>query len=926
MRLQDENKIRFFDRKTCYSVHGDHAYMIAQRLYRSTAQVTMPGERSGKEGLPTITLSSNLFPSLCKELLVEQGEYEIEVYEGSGSSWKCTKRGSPGRWRDFEAEIGRAGDVAESPVVAAVVVESVDNIRRVGMAFVNMANRCMGACEFADDEHFSHLETALVQLGAKEAVLPTGSMPRSSIDEDLGPEADADASHPPNSKTSPNRKITAADRSRLSDALVSRCRIMTSERPRSTFSTKLLRDDLGRMLRSGSSALESFRPILDLALASSALAGCLAFSELLSDDGEHGRWNLELYSTGRFMRVDASAQRALNVFPSRTDAADTFSLYGLLNRCRTAMGKRLLRTWLKQPLVDPAEIVDRHDIVEAFHDDASLRSDVSGLHLRGLPDIDRLKKKLEDRTATLQDLCQLYRASSRLPMIEGALREHRGRYREKMWMGFADPLAAAHDAEHLSKFEDLIEAALDLDKVPDEYLISSTYDEQLEEIEGEKRTTEEEIERLAENAAQDLGLVLGKSVKLEWHKTTNQRIRCLRITAKEERTVRKKLQSKYLELETRKDGVKFTNRRMKAVAERLQRLSGDYEKRQATLVQQVVAVAATFSEVWEQVSQLLAQLDVLSSFAEAAAMAPRPYVRPSMLPPSEGRLVLKACRHPCVEAQDGVEFIPNDVEMIRGDSWFQLITGPNMGGKSTFIRQIGVCVLMAQIGSFVPADEAEISTRDAIFARVGAGDCQMRGVSTFMAEMLEAASIVNGASSSSLVIIDELGRGTSTWDGMGLAWAMSEYLMEKIGAATLFATHFHELTALKGSVGVRNLHVSSAIDGAAGGLTMLYQVKEGTCSESLGIHVAEFARFPQKVIDAAKERLAKARTPTEEIEDTVGRKRKGCGTAALREALLEFCNVSFESMDEESVVAEAGKWADRLESCLGPEAVRSRTA
>lgn len=912
--IQGDKKVRFFDRKTCYSVHGEHAYMVAGYLYRSTAQVTLVGGDKQGEGLPSITVSYNLFPSMCKELLVERGDHEVEVYEGSGGSWKCVKHGSPGLWRDFEQELGRAGDVEDSPILAAVTLEAQDGARKIGLAFINSRTRKLGACEFADDEHFCHLETALVQIGVKEAILPKGILPSGGMHEDENTKSNVGG----------RRQASLADRTRFAD-VISRCQVMPSEQPRASFSTKLVRDDLGRILKSGSSSLESFRPILDLPLASASLAAVLEVSELLSNDSEHGKWSLELYSTGKFARIDASAQKAMNVFASRADAADTFSLYGLLNRCRTAMGKRLLRTWLKQPLVDPNEIGARHDVVEAFHNDASLRADISGLHLRGLPDIDRLTRKMEDRSANLQDLCQLYRASSRLQLIEAVLREYDGPHKERILRSYADPFAAAHDADHLSKFEELLEAAIDLDKIPDEYLISSSYDEHLQEIESEKNEAEYEVQQAAERAAEDLGLVLGKTIKLEWHKTTNQRIRCLRITAKEERSVRKKLQSKYLELETRKDGVKFTNREMKRAAERLQKLSGNYEKRQAALVQQVVGVASTFCEVWEHVSALLAELDVLASFAEVAATAPRPYVRPKMLPSSEGKLLLKACRHPCVEAQDGVEFIPNDAEMVRGSSWFQLITGPNMGGKSTFIRQIGVCVLMAQIGSFVPADEAEIATRDAIFARVGAGDCQMRGVSTFMAEMLEAATIINGATESSLVIIDELGRGTSTWDGMGLAWAMSEYLMENIGAATLFATHFHELTDLKGSVGVKNLHVSSAIDAAAGGLTMLYQVKEGTCDESLGIHVAEFARFPQAVIDAAKKRLKmQEQESLDQSMEPSGQKRKDFGTVALKEALLEFCNVSFEDMEDERALEEASAWAEKLQSAIGPEAIRQR--
>lgn len=927
----EHNTIRIYDRKTCYSIHGVHAEPIARQMYRSTAAVTRVGGRP--DGLLSITFPPTLFPTLLRNLLLESGQHNVQLYEGSGSSWKCTKKGSPGLWSDFEPDLARSGDISDIPIVVAISLSpsTTEVARAVGIAYLNPSTRVIGACEFADDEHFCQLETALIQLGAKECVLSSSSSKSTKTKAGGG---DTTTTTPSN---------TTIDIKRL-EQVVSQCGALLSSRPKSSFKTNGLDQDLGRLLKANGSGgnehdtaaaaaaapsslspVEQHRALLERPQAAAAIAGLLSFSEITSDPSAHGRFTLSYYDTGHAMRLDSAAQRALNVIKGSGDTASTFSLYGIMNRGKTAMGKRLLRAWLKQPLVRVDAINARLDIVEALLSDTALRSDLQQLHLRGLPDIERLIRKLEKSqqggggaaaaAATLADLCQLYRTSSRLPLIEEALKKHEGPGSDLLISKFCDPLKKAHDGDHLLKFEELLEAAVDLDRVPDEYLIASSYDPGLEEIQIEKEQVEEEINKLAAEAADDLGLVLDKSIKLEWHKASHQRLRCLRITAKEEKVVRKKLQARYMELETRKDGMKFTNKPLKAAAEELQRLSGQYDSRQSDLVAQVVNVASTFSEIWETVSALLAELDVLVGFADLAACAPKPYCRPVMLPPDDGQLVLKGCRHPCVEAQDSVDFIPNDCVMEKGKSWFQVITGPNMGGKSTFIRQIGMAVLMAQVGCFVPCDEAIIAVRDAIFARVGAGDCQLRGVSTFMAEMLETSAIIKGASSRSLVIIDELGRGTSTWDGLGLAWAISEHLMSpSMGCATLFATHFHELTALQGPTGVKNLHVKTAIDQSSGALTMLYQVHEGSCDQSFGIHVAEFAKFPQEVIDAARKNAAELENFNSSANGNgtngngndgggSGEKRKRLDIAEVKAALEEYKTLTAAGGDDGGVDA-----------------------
>ncbi|KAG2424130.1 hypothetical protein HXX76_014804 [Chlamydomonas incerta] len=911
--LSDEpHIIRFFDRKGYYSLHGAAAPAIARQFYRTTAVV-----RGADSGLPYVNVNRSMFETILRELLLGGTAHVVELYEQAGTGWKLARSATPGRLSAFDEELYRSADMAMSdvvPVVAALAFAAAEGQVTAGLAYVDPSASRLGACELllgAAHEQLGGLEAALVQMGAREVLVNKDSL-----------------SH-----------LDAGGRARLS-ALLEGLGVMVTERPAAPlFGTKHLEADLAKVIKGG--AVEQHADVLERRTACAALAGLLAYAELMAEadqggsssgGGSGGRYSLSLYNAGSYMRLDATAQRALNVLPSRQDANATFSLYGLLNRCRSAMGKRRLKTWLKQPLVDLAAISARHDAVEALVGDTELRQRLRDQHFRGLPDVERLARKLAARRISLAELHALYRASSKLPLVEEALRCHEGPHAAALVDKYAEPLAAAHDGEHLQRFEELLEAALDSDRLPDEYCIAPGYDPRLGALAERRQEVAEEIEDLAAAAARDLGLELGKTIKLEWHKAANSRSRCLRITQKEEKNVRGKLQSKYLVIETRKDGTKFTNKALREAAERLNAASGQYSAVQAELVEQVVSVAATFVEVWEEVGSLLAELDVLLAFAEAACVAPTPYVRPEMLGPDAGVIELLQCRHPCVEVQEGVAFVPNDCVLRRGPlppaegagvdaegsaggsggSWFQIITGPNMGGKSTYIRQVGVCVLLAQVGCFVPAASARISVRDSVFCRVGAGDCQARGVSTFMAEMLETAAILRGATSHSLVIIDELGRGTSTYDGFGLAWAISEHLAGPgCGAPALFATHFHELTELTADVGVQNMQAAAVIDPATHKLTMLYAIRPGACDQSFGVHVAESAGFPPQVIAMANERLKQLEAAQARVRGPAAKRRRTAEGAVDTAAAADG-----EADGEAAEGGEAAKDVEQLKAFL----------
>ncbi|EFX00909.1 DNA mismatch repair protein [Grosmannia clavigera kw1407] len=783
-------------------------------------------------------MTVTVFRQFLREALFKLGK-RVEIWASSGGrmNWKIAKQASPGNLQDVEDELGQFDN---APMILAVKISAKANEgRTVGVCFADATVRELGVSEFLDNDLYSNFEALLIQLGVRECIVQTERL-------------DQDGS------------VKDPELSKLKQ-IIDNCGVAVAERALSDFAIKDIEQDLARLLKDERATL--VLPQSDLKLALGSAAALIKYLGVLQDPSNFGQYQLYQHDLSQFMKLDAAAVKALNLMPGARDGSKTMSLFGLLNHCKTPLGGRLLSQWLKQPLMNKADIEQRQQLVEAFVNDTELRQTMQEDHLRSVPDLYRLAKRFQRNKANLEDVVRAYQVVIRLPgflgTLEGVMDEA---YRVPLDAAYTTKLRTLSDS--LAKLQEMVETTVDLDALDNhEFIIKPEFDDSLRIIRRKLDRLRLDMDREFAEAARDLHQERDKKIFLENHKVHGW---CMRLTRTEAGCIRN--QSQYQECSTQKNGVYFTTKALQALRREFDQLSSNYNRTQSSLVSEVVGVAASYSPVLERLAGVLGHLDVIVSLAHCSVHAPIAYVRPRIHARGEGRTVLREARHPCLEMQDDVQFITNDVVLDRESSAFLIITGPNMGGKSTYIRQIGVIALMAQIGCFVPCAEAELTLFDSILARVGASDSQLKGVSTFMAEMLETANILKSATAESLIIIDELGRGTSTYDGFGLAWAISEHIVREIGCFALFATHFHELTALADRYPqVTNMHVTAHISGTGSSedtakkdekreVTLLYKVEPGICDQSFGIHVAELVRFPDKVVRMAKRKA-------DELED-----------------------------------------------------------
>lgn len=541
---------------------------------------------------------------------------------------------------------------------------------------------------------------------------------------------------------------------------------------------------------------------------------------------------------GGTLEVDAATRRSLELTQTMRDRERAGSLLWVMDQTCTSMGSRLLATWMASPLVELSGIQQRHAAVKELVDDGPLREEIR-LGLQKVYDLQRLLGRVATGRAGPRDLLNISATLGAVPQLKLRLQSCNSQrlYDLQEGLDLCEPLNQRLSSELMQ------DCPL---HTRDGGFIQSGCHQELDDLRQLARGGKQWIAQYQAEQIEQTGIT---SLKVGYTKVFGY---YLEVTNAHQGKVPEYFQRK----QTLKNAERYVTDELKQYESKV--LSADEQalELEQRIFQELLETTATWLDSLQRNADVLAELDVLAGLAELAVQ--RNYVRPEVFE-GPGLEIIEG-RHPVLDATSPIgTFVPNDVKIGGAYRPIALITGPNMAGKSTFIRQVALITMMAQLGSFVPARRARIGLVDRIFARVGASDELSRGQSTFMVEMVETARILNTATDRSLVILDEIGRGTSTYDGLSIAWAVVEYLHERIGAKTLFATHYHELTQLEKSLpGVQNLNV--AVKEWDDNIVFLHRIVPGGADRSYGIHVARLAGIPASVNQRAQEILLQLET------------------------------------------------------------------
>ncbi len=543
-------------------------------------------------------------------------------------------------------------------------------------------------------------------------------------------------------------------------------------------------------------------------------------------------FSIKKYSQNKYLLLDASSRRNLELTETLRDKSKKGSLLWVLDKTKTPMGARLLRKWIQEPLVHENDINKRLDAVEEFKDDVLIREELKEF-LNTIYDFERLLSKIAYKTANGRDILNLKKSFQYFPNIKFILGGFKKTLNTELFNTF----------DELTDIYELIDEAICEEppfSVREGGIFKTGYNETLDKYHQAKNEGSNWLLELEAKEKEETGI---KNLKIRYNKVFGYYIEVTN-------SYKHLAPERYIRRQTLANCERYTIAELKEIEDAIVGADEKIAELEYKLFMEIIEKITSELERIQFASYVIATIDVLQSLAEVADK--NNYVKPIIN--NKGFINIVDGRHPVVEKLADETFVPNDTCLDLDENRLSIITGPNMAGKSTFMRQTAIIVLMAQIGSFIPAESGEISIVDKIFTRVGASDDLAMGQSTFMVEMSEVANILNNATANSLIILDEIGRGTSTFDGLSIAWSVLEYIAAKIGAKTLFATHYHELTELEGKItGVKNYCVS--VKERGDDIIFLRKIIRGGSDNSYGIHVAKLAGVPYIVLERAREIL-----------------------------------------------------------------------
>jgi len=626
----------------------------------------------------------------------------------------------------------------------------------------------------------------------------------------------------------------------------------------------------------------------------------------------HNRFILEKLNNKEFMTIDMICINSLNLLDEATIggnnskngffAANVFvtenekislnrnnqgirkkdSVFSILNKCCTKAGVRLLRTWIFQPLQDIEEINKRLEIVDLFQKDFNYRKQIRDLYLSKFPDIQSMNfafskfiSKKDFNLISLEDLSKLKLGLGIIRNLWQHLKFYEGEHKEIMENWYVENLTII--LSKTEKLEELLNKSIVFDSNLREYIINNELNGELSELRTEINSKFDEIKDIKESLEKEFS----KSVKI--HLEENAHVGWVFYVSKTEGEKLLKNNKIFKIVNTNRAHVVLNNKHMENISSEIKQLKLDYKLKEQFFQKKIIEVSSSYLPVLERLLYFIAEMDVLAAFASMINESTLTYVRPKVYDPnlqinnndnynksekvngeriynnetSSKRLFLKNSRHLILEWNQDIihKNNPLNKNLIENHCNFddntklKLITGMNMGGKSTYLKQVGICVILAHIGCFVPCEEAIIPLTDQIFTRMGAGDNPLKGISTFMNEMIEVSSMLNSATKNSLLLIDEIGRGTSSDNGIGLSFGILKYISEKLNCNCLFATHFFELTKMISKFkNIKNYTTQHSIL-ENGEIQMEYRIIEGTGESSFGLNLLKLMRFDEKVIE-----------------------------------------------------------------------------